>query len=215
MLTIPYIPGLNSLSLPEGTELLDSVNAQPLSCLNWQQQFPYCPDVHFRMAHNGEELFIRFTVKEKAVRALATQDNGEVYKDSCVEFFIAVDDSGYYYNLEFSCIGTLLLGYRPGRTGAVHADAEHLAMVKRYSTLGNQPFAEKETTGEWALTVVIPASSLFAHHLEKWSGLHARMNLYKCGDYLSTPHYLSWAPISTPQPDFHRPEYFQPVAFQE
>ena len=78
MLTIPYIPGLNSLSLPEGTELLDSVNAQPISCLNWQQQFPYCPDVHFRMAHNGEELFIRFTVKEKAVRALATQDNGEV-----------------------------------------------------------------------------------------------------------------------------------------
>ncbi|MDE5921249.1 MAG: hypothetical protein K2G82_06535, partial [Paramuribaculum sp.] len=24
----------------------------------------------------------------------------------------------------------------------------------------------------------------------------------------SEPHYLSWAPITTPQPDFHRPEFF-------
>ena len=31
-----------------------------------------------------------------------------------------------------------------------------------------------------------------------------RANFYKCGDKTAHPHYVSWAPINTPQPDFHR-----------
>ena len=33
-------------------------------------------------------------------------------------------------------------------------------------------------------------------------------NLYKCGDKTAWPHFLSWAPIGTPAPDFHCPAYF-------
>ena len=40
-----------------------------------------------------------------------------------------------------------------------------------------------------------------------------RGNIYKCGDRTAHPHYLSWAPIGTPSPDFHRPEYFGEVLF--
>ena len=40
------------------------------------------------------------------------------------------------------------------------------------------------------------------------------MNLYKCGDSLARPHYLSWQPVATPHPDFHRPEFFKPVLFE-
>ena len=35
-----------------------------------------------------------------------------------------------------------------------------------------------------------------------------RANFYKCGDKTAHPHYLSWSPIDTPKPDFHRPEFF-------
>ena len=35
-----------------------------------------------------------------------------------------------------------------------------------------------------------------------------RGNIYKCGDKTAHPHFLSWAPVGTPSPDFHRPEYF-------
>ena len=35
-----------------------------------------------------------------------------------------------------------------------------------------------------------------------------RANFYKCGDKTAHPHFLSWSPVSTEKPDFHRPEFF-------
>ena len=60
------------------------------------------------------------------------------------------------------------------------------------------------------LALDIPASTF---GLETFAGLQARGNFYKCGDRLPVPHYLSWAPIGTPKPDFHRPEYFDRLIF--
>jgi hypothetical protein len=51
-------------------------------------------------------------------------------------------------------------------------------------------------------------SSFFAHNIGISSFRDIRLNVYKCGDKLSTPHYLSLAPIKTTDPDFHRPEFF-------
>ena len=33
-------------------------------------------------------------------------------------------------------------------------------------------------------------------------------NVYKCGDMLPHPHFLSFFPIHLPKPDFHRPDFF-------
>ena len=33
-------------------------------------------------------------------------------------------------------------------------------------------------------------------------------NFNKCASATSQPHYLSWAPIHTAEPDFHHPECF-------
>ncbi|MDE6269894.1 MAG: hypothetical protein K2M12_03440, partial [Muribaculaceae bacterium] len=44
-------------------------------------------------------------------------------------------------------------------------------------------------------------------------GKQLRANFYKCGDLLSTPHFLSWNRVDTPHPDFHRPEYFGAIKF--
>ena len=63
--------------------------------------------------------------------------------------------------------------------------------------------------------MAIPPQALFRHDLKTWNGLEARMNLYKCGDNLSHPHFLSWRPIATEKPDFHRPEFFERVKFQD
>ncbi|MBR5570284.1 MAG: hypothetical protein IKW10_05250 [Oscillospiraceae bacterium] len=35
-----------------------------------------------------------------------------------------------------------------------------------------------------------------------------RANCYKCGDLTPKPHYLSWNPVTSPNPDFHRPQDF-------
>ena len=40
-----------------------------------------------------------------------------------------------------------------------------------------------------------------------------RANFYKCGDKTLQPHFLSWSPIHSEKPDFHRPEDFGIINF--
>lgn len=210
MLTIPQISRLNSDHLPASSELLLQTELHPISCLNWPESFPYRPQSGFRIAHNQNELFIQFTVIEDCTMALITEDNGEVWTDSCVEFFLALDDTGYY-NFEFTCIGKALLGFRKERSNATHANVETMNSIKRFSTLGTKNFQEETIKGKWQLTVAIPATALFRHDIKSWAQLSPSINLYKCGDKLSKPHYLSWQPIDTPKPDFHVARCFKKV----
>lgn len=190
-----------------------AVEPQRVACCNWAAEYPYAPEVTFRMFHTGGMLMLRFDVAEHCTAAAATDDNGPVWRDSCVEFFIAPDDGGYY-NFEINCIGTLLLAHRRERkVDVVHAGAEVTSTVVRIPSLAREPFAERQGDNRWSMTAAIPVSALFRHSFASWDGLEARMNLYKCGDNLSKPHFLSWAPISAPSPDFHRPEFFKPVRF--
>ena len=203
---------LNSDNLEHASEILSEYEFFPISCINWPEKFPEKPQAGFRMAHNGTELFIRFTVKENSTLAKIKEDNGEVWTDSCVEFFLALDDTGYY-NFEFTCIGKALLGFRKERPNAIHATLELMQTIKRFSTLGNSNFEEKSLKEPWELTVAIPTSALFRHQVQQWKGLAIKANLYKCGDHLSTPHFLSWVPIDTAGPDFHVPRCFTKMTF--
>ena len=85
----------------------------PVQTLNWKD-FSYLPKVNFRIAHTEDEILLKYYVKEEHIRALETRTNGEVYKDSCVEFFVSPDGENYY-NFEFSCIGTIHLASGTGR----------------------------------------------------------------------------------------------------
>ena len=58
----------------------------------------------------------------------------------------------------------------------------------------------------WNLLVVIPLDLIGVEY--KGEALKMRGNFYKCASAASQPHYLSWNPIDTPAPDFHRPEFF-------
>ena len=49
---------------------------------------------------------------------------------------------------------------------------------------------------------------------ERAHGLHVKGNVYKCGDMLPHPHFLSFFPINLPKPDFHRPDFFGDVVFE-
>lgn len=211
-LVVPEIKFLNSDQLPAAVKILNQEILYPVGCNNWPEQFPGTPEVGFRIAHNGTHLFIKFTVTEKYTLARIKEDNGEVWTDSCVEFFLATDDSGYY-NFEFTCIGKALLGFRKERPAAVHAPSEIMHTIKRFPTLGTGNFDEKQLAAPWELTVAIPATALFRHQFDNWKGIVAKANVYKCGDKLSEPHYLSWKPIDTPKPDFHIPRCFAEIRF--
>lgn len=190
------------------------ITPRQIACCNWPGEFPYAPEVSFRMFHTGDWLLLRFDVAENYTAALVTEDNGQVWTDSCVEFFIAPDDSGYYYNFECSCIGRLLLGFRKEREHPAHAAPKVMAGILRTPSLGLRPFPEHEGDNRWSVVLAIPPQALFRHALTDWSGAEARANLFKCGDDLSHPHFLSWRPIRTEKPNFHRPEFFDHIKFK-
>ncbi len=187
---------------------------ETIACNNWPADFPCAPQVGFRIFHTGGDLLLRFDVEERYTAARTLDDNGPVWTDSCVEFFFRPEGNGCYYNFECNCIGTLLVGHRQDRDHAEHAPAETLRTVRRRATYPHATLPETEGDNRWTLTLVIPASALFRDRIVSWDSMKGAMNLYKCGDGLSQPHYLSWRPIETPKPDFHRPEYFEPVFFE-
>ncbi len=211
MFSVKSLP-LNPNELEKAFVALGNLNACPISCNNWAVQYPYAPQASFRMAHNGDTLFIRFDVTENYTMAKVTEDNGEVWTDSCVEFFLSPDDSGYY-NFEFNCIGKTLLGFRKTKPDVVHGTPEIMQSIHRYSTLGKDNFDERFGNNQWSLTVAIPSTALFKHNIHHFTGLKAKANVYKCGDNLSKPHFLSWYPIDTPTPNFHVPQFFTEIEF--
>ncbi len=188
------------------------VEFETIDTVNWPE-FPYKPRVDFRAAHTGDTLLINYRCTEQAVRAAAEADNGPVWEDSCVEFFVTFDGKKYY-NIECNCAGTILCATGEDRNNRTFAPAEALAGVKRYASLaGNMP-ADGEGEVSWEVSLIVPATTYFGSGLTSFDGVKARGNFYKCGDKLPTPHFLSWNPIGTPNPDFHRPEYFGEVEFE-
>lgn len=193
--------------------IAEQVPFQELGCINWES-YPYRPKVAFQMAYGRDELYLRFCVQEQSVRARYTQANEAVWTDSCVEFFLSPDSNEQYYNLETNCIGTQLLGYADGVNPRVHAGADTLSHIRKTSTLGNAPFEEKKQETYWEVCMAIPTECFFAHQLKgPLKGKSMTANFYKCGDELSVPHFVSWAPIHTPEPSFHQPGFFQEIYF--
>ncbi len=191
--------------------------AHRIGCVGWPQEYPYAPEASFGIFHTGTALALRFTVREAVTAACAARDNDRVCADSCVELFIAFEgDGGLYYNFEANPVGTLMCAFRSGRAHPRPAPEEALRQIRRIASCGTACFAETEAPDRthWRLTLVIPAGALFGSRISSFDGLRARANLYKCGDGLSRPHYLSWQPVDTAHPDFHRPECFADVRFE-
>lgn len=183
-------------------------------CVNWVKEYPYHPEVNVKLWHNNTSLFVQYEVNEEYVAALTSKDNGEVWKDSCVEFFISFDNNGYY-NIESNCIGKILMSHRQGRKINVeYATPEILGSIKRNSSLGNKTFKCRKDSEPWKLTLQIPVTAFFKHKLNGLEGVNARFNIYKCGDNLPNPHFVSLFPISTAHPDFHCPEFFGDISFE-
>ncbi len=207
---------------PEGLKVSDiplffkeeGIEFESIDVCNWPDQFPYKPEVKFAIAHCSDAILVDYRVEEQGTAARADKDQGNVWEDSCVEFFVSPClTDGLYYNIESNCIGRLKLCCGLGREGRVEASHEILRGVKRCSSLGSEPFEEKNV-GAWELSLIIPVSTFWKHDVRSLEGTTMKANFYKCGDKLSVPHFLSYAPIDTASPDFHRPEFFVPITFE-
>lgn len=185
----------------------ESVGFETIDAVNWPGSYSVRPDARFNIARSSKAFFIHFVVNEKQIKAIYSKDQDPVWQDSCVEFFCQIPGSKTYFNFEFNCIGTCLATERKSRTEDVNPlSVEKMSQIKRYASLGNEPFEEKKGDFDWTLTVEIPFSLLGIDPDKLPASIKA--NFYKCGDETSVPHYVSWNPIKVENPDFHRPEFF-------
>ncbi len=183
-----------------------------IDIMNWKE-FDYKPDVQFSISYTAKEFILKYYVTEHYFKAEKTGSNQDVYEDSCVEFFVSPADDGIYYNFEFNAIGTCLMGSGTGRENRPRTDPEIISKIRRKTSSGLKPVNEKTGEYSWDITLAIPLEVLFLHKIEGLKGKTMRANFYKCGDKLEIPHYLTWNPVETEKPDYHRPEFFGLLRF--
>ena len=211
---IPFINVCGADIPSEIKEKMQSLQSNDIACVNWPKAYPSRPKVSFRIAHNGSHLFLWYSVEENEILAKTTEDNGPVWTDSCVEFFVSFDDLRSYYNAEFNCAGKALLRYKPKSSDPVPRTFDIMNQIKRYPSLGAKPFDKKQGDFHWDLLVAIPVAAYRESGISSFSGMKARGNFYKCGDDLTVPHFLSWTPIDTENPSFHEPQFFGELYFE-
>ena len=182
--------------------------------VNWPDSYPYKPKVEFAAAHTGDALLLHYRVEEQSVRAVAEKDHEHIWEDACVEFFLMpIEADGFYYNIECNCTGKLIVAVGEDRNGRIPAPAEVMQNIDRWASLGTEPFDVRNEPTKWEVALRVPITTFFKHRFKSFEGMVAKGNVYKCGDNLPVPHFISWNPIKTESPDFHRPEFFGQIIF--
>jgi hypothetical protein len=208
--TIPYLKELHQIDLGcvEENLMLESPT-MVIEKDNWKE-FPHKPAVIAWAAYSDHDLYILFAVQGETIKAAYKADGSPVHEDSCVEFFMKRTDSDTYMNFEFNCIGTCDAATRVSKTEKTGLTPEEYARIRRFtSTVPVEPFEERPSIHEWSITVAIPLD-LMGLDIHKMPAM-IEANFYKCGDLTADPHFLSWSPIDTPEPNFHCPDQFGKV----
>ena len=162
------------------------------------------PETTAAMFWNQNGIVVRFRSSEHPVTVRYRNHNDPVNRDSCVEIFLNPNEleDNRYLNFELNAAGLMHLqfGDEVSREDIVDVDFRIFHIQTRISDSG------------WDAKLVIPFSFLrryYAALLSEW-----RINLYKCGDRTTHPHYLCWAKIPTEKPNFHQSKYFGRVCFE-
>lgn len=211
-ITVPFIEGLEDMDL-EALDLAMETGAAKFAVCenNWPESWPYTPDCNGAIARSRTHLAVIYHVRGLDLRATAIEDNGNSWEDSCCEFFVSDPSDGTYYNFELTCAGSLLSSKRKSRDDSEMFSKDALKDVIRFSSLEKKPVEMKDGIAQWTVAMMIPFGMIGIdpdNLPEKVGG-----NFYKCGDLTAHPHFLSWNPVGTPKPDFHRPEFFGEIRF--
>ena len=169
----------------------------------WNEYAP-APKTTFRMLRGPEGISVMMHTEEKDLKCECDVENGNVFMDSCMEFFAAYDNTNpAYLNIEANSIGTTLAQLGTDRYDRVPAD----------EFLGGPVTVQAEVGADsWSLLMHVTLEDLKKLYKMDTSvfvpGYSFRANLYKCGDETAVEHYNMWNPVGTPNPDYHQSSFF-------
>lgn len=211
LLLVTFLPQLNKNSpIADITKALNGIEEYKIDSISWPL-YQYRPDVSFKMAYARDCIFLKYFVTENEIRITAQHDNDAVYRDSCVEFFISFGEKEYY-NFEFNSIGTCLAAFGEDREKRNFLPDSVIEKINFNSSLTATKTAGKKVI-IWELTLIMPIDVFCFHKFDTLQGINCFGNFYKCADDQEIPHYLSWNPIISPNPDFHLKQFFGSIKF--
>ncbi len=179
------------------------------------------PKVSAQLLYDAKGIHGVFRVEDQYVRSVRTHFQDEVWKDSCVEFFVQPKSDKGYFNLEMNAGGAHLCWYITDPTRVPGGFKEFVKLppdigqtIQIQSSLPKVVDPEITEPVSWNLKFFIPFA-LFENYVgpigdvcgQQWRG-----NFYKCGDELSQRHWASWSPMD--KLNFHMPHCFGTIVFE-
>ncbi len=167
----------------------------------WEKDYPEkCLSTAKLLATPGG-IIVKLTSFEKDPVRQVFDDWGEIWTDSCLEFFFMPDSrTGVYYNFECNANGFMLVGKGNGRKPRERVTPRD----------GSRSFFSINTENgddHWSVVYRIPKDYFGEIYRPKG-------NFYKCQERIpERMHFMCWSRIETEKPDFHRPEFFGDIRF--
>lgn len=218
-------PAVYSVKKLKGTLKIDAnwdkeqwkkIKEIPIS--NFMGDIPaFRPVVSGKMMYDNDNLYLIYKVEDRHVRIQMDKFNSSVSTDACVEFFFSPDVNWplRYFNLEINAGGTALMAY--------HKDGERINLsendfkvVEIAHTLPKKLDKEISEPVTWYLEFKLPLELLkkYANISQPQKGVNWKANFYKTSSRSSNPHYLTWAVVQNPKPQFHLPHFFGTIIFK-
>lgn len=178
-----------------------------LTNFHWESDPPYRPNTYFKMGVVGSDLVAKLQCYEENPRAVFENRDDPIYRDSCLEFFVApIEDREEYINVEMNSKGAFLCEFGKGKFDRVFVSSltENSPIVEAFNGEDMQGFF-------WGVTVKLTKeflSELYNIPKEKVGFSTVKANFYKCGDDCEIQHYLAFSPVTTLPPGFHNPDCF-------
>lgn len=181
----------------------------------------HSPRTLVRLLHGDGGVRGIFHVDDQYVRSTRTGYLAQVWKDSCIEFFMQPRTDRGYFNLEMNAGGAHLCYYVEDPTRTPQGlkkfrplPEEDGGKIQVRSSLPNTVDPELREPVSWEVNFFIPFAVL-----EKYTGSLGGMgdqtwrgNFYKCAEDLSHPHWAAWSPVD--EFNFHLPRCFGVIHFE-
>ena len=159
-----------------------------------------------QLCYDDERLYVYLTAEEPSTRAVETDVLGMPCEDSCLEFFFQpLPEDSRYLNLEFNPNTSFYAGIG-------HCGKDLIRLLPDPALFRA---SSARTRDGWEISCRIPYSyiRMFFPSFNPHRGDIMYGNFFKCGDLTEKEHYLSWNPVTSERPDFHRPQDFGLLRF--
>jgi len=191
-------PELDGKVFDPAREPFCALEYAPIANYMWDPD-GYCPEARAYVARTEDGLLVLMCANEQQTIAVETRIGGDVYKDSCLEFFLMgrPEHNPDYINFEVNANGVAHIGLGAGRPNRRVLKELPAGMCISHSRHEGQ---------WWAVCYNIPDAfirEMLGGDLEDTM----RANFFTCDESIH-PHFGSWNKVEVVQPDFHRPEWF-------